>query len=75
MIDNLETTKDGIDDNKIKWKGKKAKKFGSTMNEKRKEDRRIIMGNINTLPSNMNRHKIDLWHGIVSGECDINIIV
>ena len=59
----------------IKWKGKKAKVYGSIMKHKQSKDMRIIMGNINTLPCENNRHKLDLWKDIVSNNCDINIVV
>ena len=36
---------------------------------------RMIMGNINTTPSENNRYKLDLWKDIVSNNCDINIII
>ena len=68
---NYPQHKEGI----IKWEGKKAKVFGSFITQKRDNETRIILGNINTIPTSSNRHKLDLWHGLVANNCDVNIIV
>ena len=44
------------------------------MNKKNEENLRIIFGNINTLPKESNRFKLDLWKEIVTVGCDINIV-
>ena len=61
-------------DKKISWKGHRGKKYGAVMHKKQNNNIRIVFGNINTLPKESNRFKIDTWKEIATSGCDINII-
>ena len=48
--------------------------YGDKFVEKEEENWRLVMMNINTLPSEKNKVKTDLWRNLVT-TCDINVLV
>ena len=62
-MNKIEKSKNGKVKNRddIKWRGHKGRVYGATMHRKNKDCFRLVFGNINTLPKENNRHKLDLW--------------